>query len=281
MKAILRLGLATLVVSFVATLGLNYYLAPEGRGKITTTSAGQDSSQQLTQTELREQIEGLKIEIDRLEDRIDRTRGQHSLAQARTRTLIKELKRYEAERDDFFSAHRQRKAQIETRLEELDRAIEAQVAERNRRQARTSDQDARYRVDSMLAYAHPLNQSPELNDYLRNAPKANLELVQRRFELMMQPPDYAYQERLYNQLEEVLETLAGEHGHDPEIVALYCSDDNCELQLSMAQPKPFYDYWREALERIRTNTDLQILEAQLTTETDARLFGLIMTRRLE
>lgn len=129
----------------------------------------------------------------------------------------------------------------------------------------------------MLAYAHPLNQSPELNDYLRTAPKANLQLVQRRFELMM----HAYQERLYNQLEEVLETLAGEHGHDPEIIALFCSADNCELQLSMAHPKPFYDYWREALERIHTNTDLQILEAQLTTETDARLFGLIMTRRLE
>lgn len=268
------------LVAMVGTVALHYHLQPPSAVTTVPRVLEERTPQTLTKPELKQQQNGLIRDIDRLEANVDRLDAQHRLAKARAQTLMNELERYQTERDAFLAAYEERKSEIEKRLEELDQAINEQVAEQQARTAQLSEMDARYQLESMLGYPHPLNDSDLLRQQMTDNPRAHLERAQRHFEIVLQAPDYPRQEQLYNQLEPLLAKLDRRYENNPEILALQCGNRFCEVQFQMARPDPYIDYWRAVVDAIQTGTDLGPIEDSLTVEEDNRVTGLILSRRL-
>lgn len=280
MKRVIGFTLAVFLFSLVGTVALHYQLQPPSPVTAEPRVLEERSPQSLNKPELKQQQKALVADIDRLETEVDRTDAQHRLAKARAQSLINELERYQNERDAFLAAYEERKSDIENRLAELDRAIEEQLAEQEERNAQLSELDARYQLDSMLAYPHPLNDADLLREAMLTNPRQNLERAQHHYEIILQAPDYSRQEQLYNQLEPLLADLNKRYHHQPEILVLQCGSRFCEIQLQMERPEPYVDYWRATLDAIQANTGFGPIEDNLVVEENDRITGMIVSRRL-
>ena len=280
MKQVIWTTVLVFLLSFGGTVGLHYYLQPPMPEPAAKRLLEKQPPLQLTKPVLNEQQAILVEDIKRLELEVDRIRAQHSLAQARAQTLMDELDRYQAERDAFLAAYEERKSDIEDRLAELDQAIADQVAEQQQRQAELSDLDAQYRLDSMLAYPHPLNDSDVLREQMRAQPRQHLERAQRHYQIILQAPDYPYQEQLYDRIEPVLARQNDQYQHNPGILALQCSARFCEVQFEMERPDPFVDYWRALLDALRGQAGIGPVEDELVVEEAGRITGMLMIRRV-
>ncbi|GGX41966.1 hypothetical protein [Saccharospirillum salsuginis] len=280
MKQVVWTTVLVFLLSFGGTVGLHYYLQPPTPEPAAQRLLEEQPPLQLTKPELNDQQDILVENIERLETEVDRIRGQHSLAQARAQTLMDELDRYQAERDAFLAAYEERKSDIEDRLAELDQAIADRIAEQQQRQAELSDLDAQYRLDSMLAYPHPLNDSDILREQMRAHPRQHLERVQRHYQIILQAPDYPYQEQLYDLIEPVLAQQNDRYQHNAGMLALQCSARFCEVQFEMERPDPFVDYWRALLDALREQTRIGPVEDELVVEEEGRITGMLMVRRV-
>lgn len=280
MKDVIWTTVAVFLASLFGTVGLHYHLQPPTPAPVAERLLEERPPLRLTRPDLEAQQAILIEDIDRLETEVDRIQAQHNLAKARAQTLMDELDRYQSERDAFLADYEERKSEIEQRLGELDRAIADRVAEQERRQAELSDLDAQYKLDSMLAYPHPLNQSDILREQMRAQPRQHLERVQRHYQIIIQAPDYPHQERLYDRIDPVLAKLDERYGHGPGILALQCSERFCEVQFEMQRPDPFIDYWRALLDALRGQAGIGPIEDELVVEDEARITGMVMVRRV-
>jgi len=281
MKGVVWTTVLMYLLTFGGTVGLHYYLQPPTPEPEAKRLLEEQPPLQLTKPVLNEQQDILIEDIERLETEVDRIRAQHSLAQSRAQTLMNELDRYQTERDAFISAYEERKTEIENRLAELDRAIANQVAEQQQRESELSDLDAQYRLDSMLAYPHPLNDADVLREQMRAHPRQHLERVQRHYQIILQAPDYPHQEQLYDQIEPLLAQLNEEYQHNPGMLALQCSARFCEVQFEMERPDPFMDYWRALLDAMREQSGIGPIEDDLVVEEEGRITGMVMIRRVQ
>lgn len=279
MKAAIVTAVVMFLFGFGGTVAVHYQLQPPEPEPEKVRDIQHRSPVPLSKPELENQQSRLIEDIDRRDLELDRIRAQHSLAKARAQTLMRELDRYQNERSAFLNAYEERKSDIEQRLQELDTAIAEQVAEQQERQAELSDLDAQYRLDSMLAYPHPLNDSAVLRDYMRQHPRQHLERVQRHYQIILQAPDYPLQDRLHDRLEPLLVAQNEAYDHNPEVLALKCGERFCEIQLVMARPDPYRDYWRSILEAVRDQIDMGAIEDEWVVEETDRITGVILIRR--
>jgi hypothetical protein len=269
--------LGCFVAGFLLSLGIHWSIRPSIESELNLPPAFE--TEQAEYVELVSTSEQLKTQVASLEDELARVEVSHDIDEGHARALIHELQTYRDERDSLFADLERRKQRMRDKLEELDSKILEQIELRDSA-PQPSDYDVANDMISLLSYPHILNELATLNSALLERPKQHRELVDQRFELMVQPESYTHTDAIYDRLLPVVERLNKQHQNSTTLQTVFCSVSFCEIQARMQQPQPYFDYWQQWLTELRQIEMTKLIEHQVAIEEPAGIVGTVIVHLL-
>lgn len=265
------------VAGFLLSLGIHWSIRPAAESDLALQQT--ELAENAEYVELLTTSETLKKQVATLETELAQVEVAHNIDEGHARALIHELQTYRDERDALFADMEKRKEQMRDKMEELDAKILEQLEIRDNAPQPT-DYEVANDMMGLLSYPHSLNDMALLNSALLENPKQHRELVDQRFELMVQPEDYANTNAVYDKLLPLVERLNKQHQNETTLQTVFCSTSFCEIQTRMQQPEPYYDYWYEWLTELRQINITKLIEHEFSTEDGNGLAGTVIVHLL-
>jgi hypothetical protein len=268
---------AFFVFGFIGSLTLHWGLRPEGEPKHTLVSKVEPVElRNISYETLREQHQNLKSIVTQLEVEFSEAEVKQNINQGRARALILELQTYRDERNRLFEDLERRKQKMIEKIEELDSKITEKISLRAEQDTELNLYDVTNEMTSLLSYPHILNDQTELNTALIAEPIANHELVEQRFELMLQLTDYSKQDSVLKTLKPTLEQLNKEHDNNSHVSQIQCSENMCEIQANFTAKQPYFDYWQQWLVLLKENETTKLIQHQFHTQVGNEILGTVL-----
>lgn len=263
------------LVGFLVTLVLHYKIRPIETNEAAKNREAQQiefeaAQQNLTfkpLAELNLENEQLLITISEIELELDQATEVHNINSGHARALMTNIQDYRDERTVLFEELKNDKIRLQDKIDELDNTITAQIEERLATVIPQTDYEIVNELTGLLAYPHPLNDNEALYNQVLNNPRVNKEFVDQRFELMLQPVDFNHNDAVYTALEVIVNALNTQHENNTEILWVNCSTLSCEIQISLLQVDPYFDYWQQFLDELMNHTATKNMVKNITTVT--------------
>ncbi len=221
----------------------------------------------------------LRKEVGDLEDTHHQASQSNQLAQSNARAVISQLQVYRDKRDTLFADYEKNREQVVSKLDSLDETIQQKLVQQQLRIERIDVDQLRFELESLLLYYHPLNDTVSLNEALLSNPIENQALIEQRFELMVQLPDYEFTDSLYDELDEIIDRLNQQHLNQTQLKNLFCSAVSCELQISLNQKQPYFDYWYQWLTELKNTQQLNDISFHAYITENQQLVGTVLVNR--
>ena len=273
----LAIVVAFFVMGFIGSLALHWGIRPEGGQNQTLASKVEPVElSHISYETLNEQHQDLKSTVTQLEIEFHKAEVKQNINQGRARALILELQTYRDERNRLFEDLERRKQKMREKIEELDTKITDKISLRAEQDIGQNVYDITNSMTSLLSYPHVLNDQTELNTALIAEPIANHELVEQRFELMLQLTDYAKQDSVLKTLKPLLEQLNKAHENNSDISQIQCSELMCEIQTTFTVQQPYFDYWQQWLVLLKENDMTKQVQHQFHTKAGDEIKGTVL-----
>ena len=274
------LFIALFVAGFLGSLGIHWSIRPSlettDRSAIVTSVTTTAETTAVTP----ENPSALSPKVMALEQKLAQVQTEYRIDEGHARALIQELQTYRDERDRLFNDLEARKQKVIDKIEELDDKIQTQLAQRDEQLSRVPDYELENELLGLLSYPHNLNDNPTLYQHMTADVTRYQEFIERRFALLLQQVDYAFIDRLYKRLTPVTEQLTETHNNDTRLLVIHCSDHYCEIQVTLQQIEPYFDYWQQWLTALRGVNDTKLIEHQVSVNEGNQLTGAVIIKRL-
>jgi len=236
-----------------------------------TSNGADDSSENTT----------LRSTVFLLENKLQHSQEIQAMNEGRARALISELQHYRTERDQFLQRLEARNQKLVNKIEELNTNIEEQLDKKVLSTQTIDDYELTAQLTSYLSYPHALNDVDILDAHLINTPHQSVNFVEQRFQLMLQPEDYNFTEKVYVALSSMHQKLNKENKNLTETLWVHCVELACEIQVSIEMKDAFYDYRQQWLDALSTKQATKGLAEHQYTQEDNVIYIAAMIKRLD
>ncbi|EAR11025.1 hypothetical protein [Reinekea blandensis] len=274
------LFIALFVAGFLGSLGIHWSIRPSLETTDRSTVASSVTINPETNENAIEVPTSLSPRVLELEQKLAQVQTEYRIDEGHARALIQELQTYRDERDRLFNDLEARKQKVIDKIEELDDKIQTQLAQRDEQLSQVPDYELENELLGLLSYPHSLNDNPTLYQHMTADVTRHQEFIERRFSLLLQTVDYAFTDQLYERLTPVTEQLTATHNNDTRLLVIHCSDRYCEIQVSLQQIEPYFDYWQQWLTALRDVNDTKLIEHQVSVSEGDQLTGAVIIKRL-
>jgi hypothetical protein len=259
------------VSGFLISLGLHWQIRPDGNSGDFQRPKQVAAEPVIVETNIN--LETLKTQVADLERQFDQQQALQSVEENHARTTVSQLTVYRDNKAELIEKLVAQKQQLIDKLGSLDAKIAEQLA-RQEQTSPVSKAELINELSGLLHYPHSLNDDSTLNQLMLEQPQRYAALVRQRFEMLLMPEQFELAEKLRKEIDEtaakVLPTL--------QINQLRCTDEWCEIQLTLVTENPYQDYWQQWLDQLQQLSLAQQIEHQVNRSDGTRLSGSVIVK---
>lgn len=264
-----------LLFGFVSPLLVTWYTQPASQSEIIKQTSS-TQTENTTAIELYNANQQKADEINFLESELGRLKSEENLNKARAQTVIELIQDYREERNVLFNDLQRQKAQLTDRIDTLESLIQERISDRTAQFAQIDEANAYLEIQALVLYPHILNDNPSIQQMYLAQPTESLEYAGIRFELMMQPENYAINDRIYKHLDRIHQVLSVEYGVSVNNTVVFCTDSSCEIQAELMFSPAYFDAWKLYVDLMRAEGLFNQIDYQQQTDLYPGIAGSIL-----